>query len=139
MNQQMMWINQQQRRVESEASGNQARVRHCRSMSDVVRLSHVSIPPEIRFLKRSIPGLRSLQTAVEARLTELVRARLKVIESKATAAEAKDERGLFIRECDVLRGDFAQQWRLADTESARLVYLKVKAEKPSDPASVPPQ
>ena len=139
MSQQMMWVAQQQRRVESEASGNQARVRHCRNMADAVRLAHVSIPPEIRFMKGSIPGLRSLKMAVEARLTELVRERLKVIESKATAAEAKAERGLFIRDCDVLRGDFAQQWRLADAESARLVYLKVKAETATDTIGTPPQ
>lgn len=126
----MMWISQQQRRVESQASSNQARLRTTRTLAETVRLADVSIPAEIRFMKNSIQGLRSLNTAIERRLTELVQERLKLIEAKATAAEAKAERGRFMLECSVLRGAFAQQYRLADSESGRLVYLKEKAEKP---------
>jgi hypothetical protein len=127
----MLWMSQLQRKVESQASSNQARAHQTRTLAETVRLADVSIPAEIRCMKSAIPGLRSLNNAIERRLTEQVQERLKLIQAKDTAADAKAERGRFMIECNVLRGAFAQQYRLADSESARLVYLKEKAEKPS--------
>ena len=129
----MFWISQQQRKVETQASGNQARLRGAKTLAAAVRLADVSIPAEIRFMKHSIPGLRSLEHAVGRRLDELVDGALKEIASKASSAEARAARGRFIHECSVLRGKFSMQYRKADDESARLVYVKEKAEKASAP------
>lgn len=121
----MMWLSQQQRKVEY-----QTRLRMAKTLAEAVRLASISIPPQIRFMKNSIPGLRSLENAVGRRLEELVTERLALIEAKPTAAEAKTERGRFMQECIVLRGTFARQYGIAERESARLVYLKEKVEKP---------
>jgi hypothetical protein len=133
----MTWISQQQRRVESQASGNQARLRTARTLADVVRLADVAIPAEIRFMKHSIPGLRSLEVAVARRLDELVDVALMEIASKETATEARAARGRFILQIGVLRGAFARQYRRADAESSRLVYQKDMAEKAAAPPAPP--
>jgi hypothetical protein len=132
-----MFLHQQSERVESSARSNAAMARSARTMEEAVRLACVSIPAEIRFMKNSMPGLRSLNHAIEDRLRELVQQRLKTIEDKPSAEEAKSARGRFMQECNVLRGDFAMIYRLADTESQLIVYLKTKAEKPAQEPDTP--
>lgn len=133
----LFWIQQQQRKVESEASSNLARLRSVRRLADAVRLGDVHLPPELRAMRQAIPGLRTLESGVKRRLQELVTEGLKDVFAKNTVEEAKQQRGHFMRECQALRGKYAEFYRQADAESARHVYLLEKAAKEAPPA--PPE
>lgn len=129
----LFWMQTQQRKVEAEASGNQARLRGARNMAEVVRLSEVHVPAELRALRSSIPGIRTLQAEVERRLRHLVDVGLKAISEKTTSVDAKAERVSFMRECEALRGVHAHIYRQADAESARAVFKLEQAEKAANP------
>jgi hypothetical protein len=134
------WLRKQQRKVEAEAAGNQGRLRGARTLDEVVRLGDVHLPPELRALRGTIPGLRLLESEVQRRLEELVTAALKLIADKETVEDAKKQRGRLMQECSVLRGKYGQFYRRADTESARLVYKKEQAAKTAvAPPEEPPQ
>lgn len=121
------WVQQQLRRVESSADMQRANVARAHRLADVVRLANLTVPPELRYMKNSIPGIRRLRSAVETRLETLIKARLEAISAAATPEEALQESGRFMLECNVLRGDFAQQYRFADTESQRRVHARKSA------------
>jgi hypothetical protein len=123
----LFWIQQQQRKVELDASGNRARLQGTRRLADVVRLAEVHLPAELRALKHSMPALKTLDSAVKNRIQEMVSAGLKEVLKMGTVAEAKKQRAQFMRECNVLRGKFGEFYRQADTESARHVYKLQKA------------
>jgi len=121
------WVQQQLRRVESSADLQRANVARAHRLADVVRLANLTVPPELRYMKNSIPGVRRLRSAIETRLETLIKARLETISAAATPEDALQERGRFMLECDVLRGEFAQQYRFADTESQRRVHERKSA------------
>lgn len=133
------WLASQQRKVESEALGNIARVRSAKNLADVVRLARVTVPHELRAIRNSIAGLRSLNHAIEEQLIALVQLRVKDIASSASAAEALAKRGKLMVECSVLRGDFSQQYRLADASSQREVFRLQQSEKATLPLPTPPE
>jgi hypothetical protein len=124
-----MYISQLVQRVEADAASQAARIAHARTLEEVVRFADISIPSQIRFMRNSIRGLRSLETTAERRIEEMIKVRLDKIAAANSAVEAKAERGRFIQECSRLRGTYSRQYGHADRESQRLVYLKEQSEK----------
>lgn len=131
-------ISQKLQRVESEAASQIARVNHAKTIDEVIRAADVPVPAEIRFMRNSIRGLRSLESAAERRIEELLNGRLQQIANAESAAEAKAKRGRFIQDCSMLRGKFSRQYGYADRESKRLVYLKEQAESSAKAERVDP-
>jgi hypothetical protein len=133
------FITQAVQRVESEAASQAARIRYAKTIEEVVRSADVSVPAEVRFMRNSIRGLRSLESAAERRIEELLKPRLEEITAATTSTEAKALRGRLLQDCGRLRGNFPRQYGHAFRESDRLVYLKVRSEKPAEEGpNVPP-
>lgn len=126
MNSQIMfWLNEQQRRIEGMARSNTQLIVSEKNIAQIVRLSHVSMPPECRSLKNSIPALKNLHYQASLRIREI----LDDFESEI----ARDKQGALvkwpalIRQCASLRGNFPQECRKVEN-----IKLKLRAEKVSD-------
>lgn len=128
-------ISQKLQQVESQASSSLARVRHAKTIEDIVRAADVHVPAEVRFMRNSIRGLRLLESEAEQCIQVMLEKRLKLISEADSAADAKSKRGRLLQDCSMLRGNFPRQYGHADRESQRLVYLKEREEKPGDDSS----
>ena len=126
-----LWIHQQTRRVESEARSNLSRVSGATSLRDLVHFGEVRIPAELRYARNSIPGLRTLEFTIEKKIEVLLRERTFEITKAESLEAAKALRGKLMQECNVLRGKYSRQYRFADDESRRCLYLKQKIEQES--------
>lgn len=133
-----MLITQRVQRVESDAANSQARLAYAKTIADVVRCADISVPAEVRFMRNSIRGLRSLEASAERRIEDIINDRLTQIADASTWADAKAERGRFIQECNVLRGKYSRQYGHADRESQRLVYAKQQKERRADEGAASP-
>lgn len=121
-----LWISQQLRRVESSAQQNIVTAMRAKTLAELVRLHQVHVPPEIRFARSTIPGLRRLEQTLNDKIGDLLKQRLEIIRKTDSCKEARELRGGLMLECECLRGHFATHYRRALDESARLVYLKEK-------------
>jgi hypothetical protein len=131
----VFWIQQQQRRVEAEASGNSARLKGARTMADVVRLANVHVPSEIRCLAHTIPQLRTLKSAIDHRLGEILKARLLVLSKMETLEQSRTEARQLMQDCQVLRGTYAQHYRFAERESAQYLH-RLQQKAPISPQNI---
>lgn len=126
------WLNQEMRKVNSTCVSNQTRIPHTSQIEDVVKLTDVHLRPELRALRGSISGLRSLEQAAQTQLNKLIDTGLQAIQSKATPEEALQARGRFMQKCEPLRGKYGMLWRRADMESMRIVHQKKNEAPPPD-------
>lgn len=67
-----MFMAQRLRTTESNFSAAAARVLRIDDLAELMRASHVSVPPELRGVVRSLSGHRTLRAAITRRAQELV-------------------------------------------------------------------
>jgi len=130
-NQLIFWLQQKQKGVESEVARNQARIRVANSMLQIVQLSQIHLPAELRALRHSIHGLNNLKLTASQKLIHLIELRVKEISACATLEAARLARGKFMRECEVLRGYFPLEYQKGESASRQALYRLEKNLRPA--------
>ena len=131
------WLNREVNKVEADCLRQIAQVNAAKSLADVVKAANVHLKAELRALRHTIPGIRRLEQQASARIRALLAQRLTRIQEATTAEQALRRRGRLMADCEVLRGKFSQEYRYADQESQRLVYL-AQQKAPTPPADAAP-
>ncbi|GBG14441.1 molybdenum cofactor guanylyltransferase [Novimethylophilus kurashikiensis] len=121
------WMRQQLAKVEGNCHSAQGRIAAARTMREVVQAMQISVPPELRSVIRSQPGMRALTAAAERRLTELLEAQLEEARKAESTEAAKGILGRRrAQDWPYLRGTYAHIYRKADMEARRLLHTKEK-------------
>lgn len=116
------WIQQQTRKVESQAIMNRNRVIQAKTFGDVIRLAQITIPPEIRCLKNTIPGVRSLHNAIEVKIAELLESRLADLAKIEVLTELQAGHARLMQDCRLLRGDYGHFYSIAERRGSLLRF-----------------
>lgn len=116
------WLQQEMKKVESQASGALSRIRVAATIVDVVRAADIPIPRIVHPFKHQIRGLRTVESAAQQRLSELVASQIANARSMPLA-DAKAYLGtLRQRDWQALRGTWAVVYREADREALRVLH-----------------
>lgn len=125
-------LNQQMRRLTSEAASARGRVLNAPSMDEVVRHASLIVPPLLRFMQNQLSPVRSLAAAADRRLNELLDAQLQHLNTLELAAAEQAVLKYRRNEWQCLRGTWAAIYRKADFESRRLLQHKREASSASE-------
>lgn len=120
-------LNQQLRRLTSEASSARGRVLNAQSMTEVVRHASLHIPPTLRAMRHQLSPLRSLTAAVERRLNALLDMQLERL-GALDLPEAEQQVNAYYRGgMAVFARHVGPVYRKAEFESQRLLRKKREA------------
>jgi hypothetical protein len=119
------FIEQQTKKVESSCSYAQSQIRNATTMQQVKQYSDISIPSEIKFLKNSIHGYRSLRVMAEKRMEDILDEQLITLSNAKTKIEAQEILANFkFNDWKFLRGDYSNLYRKGDVLSSEIIYKK---------------
>jgi hypothetical protein len=114
-------------RLEADCQAAEMRIRGATSMSEVVRNTHVSVPPELRGVRNGYPGYRRMTSAAERRLEALLQEHLTTLKTGSLEeAEARFARYQH-HEWQALRGTYASLYRRGEMEGRRLLHAQRQA------------
>lgn len=127
MNAAQFFLHQQAQRLSSSCRCAISLVRIAKTMPEVVRAAHVSVPPALRSAKRFDPEYRRLLSVVESRLRDLLQQQLETLTATQTEAECKALLGRYRSfDWNALRGDHAALLQLAEREVRRILPTKLR-------------
>lgn len=125
MDQVQFWIRQQTQRFEGNCRSAQQQINGARTLAAVVMATNVSVPPELRALRHTVPAYKIMISAAEARMKQIVEEHLKILRETESAEACKAKFGQYVqREWQSLRGLHGHLYRLADHEGRKILHQK---------------
>ena len=114
------------KRAESSIRLASTRLREARSLREVRDRSQVSLPPELRAIRHTIPGYKMLLTQAEEKALAMVKEQLEGVARYAETGrseEVKDKLAqLRQREWVFLQGNFPRALSYASYEAKRIIF-----------------